>query len=147
MKKKAISLLFALLLLFSIGMAVSASPVPNTAGETTAISQSETVAPASDDLENPGADSSAVQGVSPSGPEAPDGEEQAAEETQTDSAPQKSNNTPFFIGAGIAVLLFIGVALYCKANCYKPCAIQVHTVVFASVPALTLANLNRLGHY
>ena len=116
MKKKALSLLFALLLLFSIGMAVSASPVPNAAGETPAISQAETAAPASDDLENPGADSSAVQGVSPTGPEATDGEEQAAEETQTDSAPQKSNNTPFFIGAGIAVLLFIGVALYCKAN-------------------------------
>ena len=117
MKKKAslITLLLALMLVFSVSMAVSASPVPNAAGETTAISQAETVAPASDDLENPGADSSAVQGVSPTGPEAPDGE-QAAEETQTDSAPQKSNNTPFFIGAGIAVLLFIGVALYCKAN-------------------------------
>jgi len=118
MKKKAslITLLLALMLVFSVSMAVSASAVPNTAGENPAISQTETAALAFDAVESAEVDIPTIQGDSPSGPEAPDGEEQAAEETQADSVPQKSNNTPFFIGAGIAVLLFIGVALYCKAN-------------------------------
>jgi len=31
-------------------------------------------------------------------------------------APQRSSNTPYFIGAGIAILLFISVAIYCKKH-------------------------------
>ena len=31
-------------------------------------------------------------------------------------SPQTGGNTPYFIGAGIAVLVFVGVAFYCKHN-------------------------------
>lgn len=114
-KTSFITFLLALLLVLSFSMAVSASAVPD-AGETPVISLDESGAPASDTSEETETDAPSLQGETPSGPEAPDGEGQAAEETQTAPTPQKSGNTPFFIGAGIAVLLFIGVALYCKAN-------------------------------
>lgn len=99
MKKKApfISLLFAFLLMFSVSMAASAAPV-------------------SVGLENSRADISTIQGETPSEPEASDGVQSEAE---TASAPSKNNNTPFFMGAGIAVLMFVGVALYCKKNGHK----------------------------
>lgn len=40
------------------------------------------------------------------------------EDTQPQKAPSsnKGSNTPYFVGAVIAVLVFIGVALYCKFN-------------------------------
>jgi len=38
------------------------------------------------------------------------------EEVTVSSAPKRNGNTPYFIGAGIAVLVFTGVALYCKNN-------------------------------
>lgn len=102
MKRKTITLLLTLLLIFSVSMAVSAAP--SQSGETAGISQSE----------NAVMDMSAVQGEAPDGPQARDGAENAEEEAQT--APRKNNNTPFFIGAGIAVLMFAGVAVYCKTN-------------------------------
>lgn len=50
-------------------------------------------------------------------------EGESVEENYDEIAPQevqpvqrKSSNTPYLVGAGIAVLLFIGVALYCRAN-------------------------------
>lgn len=43
-------------------------------------------------------------------------EEESQEEQQPQPARKKSNNTPYFVGAVIAVIVFIGVALYCKFN-------------------------------
>lgn len=49
-----------------------------------------------------------------------DGDTDPAEESQEEQQPQpdrkKSSNTPYFVGAVIAVIIFIGVALYCKFN-------------------------------
>jgi hypothetical protein len=86
--KKVISLVFALVLIFALGMAVSAETAP--VGELPAAS---------------------TQG------EALIEEESALEEEHpAEPARSRSGNTPLFIGAGIAALLFIGVALYCRAN-------------------------------
>ena len=41
-------------------------------------------------------------------------EERAA--TAAPIAPARSSNSPFFVGAVLAALMFIGVALYCKAK-------------------------------
>lgn len=43
-------------------------------------------------------------------------EEESQEEQQTQPVRKESNNTPYFVGAVIAVIVFIGVALYCKFN-------------------------------
>jgi hypothetical protein len=48
-------------------------------------------------------------------PTAPEGEA-AGEEVEPEQPEEKKGNTAYFIGAGIAVLLFIGVAFYCRAN-------------------------------
>lgn len=93
-KTPLLSLLLALLIIFSISMEVSAAQITG-------------------DEERNITDISAVQGESPSVPEAQDGLEFDAESAYT---PQKSNNAPFFIGAVIAVLMFAGVALYCNKN-------------------------------
>lgn len=34
--------------------------------------------------------------------------------TDTPQAPTRGSNTPYFVGAGIAVIVFIGVAAFCK---------------------------------
>jgi len=50
--------------------------------------------------------------IAPEGDYAPDTEEDGAAAT----TPARSSNTPLFVGAGIAVLMFIGVAIYCKTH-------------------------------
>lgn len=114
MKKKITTLMLALLLVFSISMVVSAASPQS--GDAAGVLQSETVVPSSNRGESVSADSPAVQGETTNGPEARKEIESVAEEAQLASASHKNNNTPFFIGAGIAVVLFIGVALYCRAN-------------------------------
>jgi uncharacterized membrane protein len=59
------------------------------------------------------AESPDEQDDTPAQPEA----EEAAEEP---AEPIDSGNTPYFIGAVIAVLVFLGVAFYCKTNGNKP---------------------------
>jgi len=87
-KTRFLTLLLTLLLVFAVSMAVSASA--DTDGEN-AVS-----------LEN-GSGSLIM----------PDIEEASAAET---APPKQSGNAPLFIGAGFAVLMFIGVALYCRTK-------------------------------
>ena len=85
--KIVITLVLALVLIFSMSLAVAASTAP---------------------------------GVQPPGLQmanTPDqGEAPVPEELPAPPVTQRSSNTPYFIGAGIAILLFIGVAIYCKKH-------------------------------
>ena len=94
--KKLITFALALMLIFSLGMAVSAETAP-VSGENISITH--------------------VDGVeAPEEGEAPAEDEIMPVEMPETPAPKKSGNSPYFIGAGIAVLVFIGVAFYCKTN-------------------------------
>lgn len=115
MKNKTpfLSLLLAILIMCSVSMVVSASTVPPKNWEAPSISLVETEAANSGDSIMPEADIPTIQGEALSGQEASvetENEEEAAMPTS------KSSNTPFFIGAGIAVAVFAGVALYCSKN-------------------------------
>lgn len=52
------------------------------------------------------------EGSLPDGETLPGSQEKTVEKQQTES--EQSGNTPYFIGAGVAVLVFIGVAVFCK---------------------------------
>ena len=91
--KSLITLALALVFLFSMSIAVSADTAPS--GESPGI---QVV-----DFDAPG------QGEAPI-------HEIISEEESVPPAPQGSSNTPYFVGAVIAVLLFIGVAIYCKKH-------------------------------
>lgn len=52
------------------------------------------------------------EGSLPDGETLPESQEKTVEKRQAESA--QSGNTPYFIGAGVAVLIFIGVAVFCK---------------------------------
>ena len=100
MKKAFISLALALLLLTSFSVLASAQAAPAETEQSTIVQL--------DDLNPPEQEVTAVQGEAPAQPD-----ETTAEETP---AEPQSGNTPYFIGACIAVLVFIGVAFYCKTN-------------------------------
>ena len=117
--KNIFALMLALMLLVVCALSVSAS-ADALPGDV----------PAQSDNANPGGetDASAMEDsaigrpvvlegseVQEGGGEQETGEDIAALEEEQPPA-SKNTNTPYFIGAGIAVLLFIGVALYCRAN-------------------------------
>ena len=109
-RTELLSLLLTLLLIFTAGISVYASPAPDTNGQ----AASEAII-----SQLPTTDNSDVRDDSPAQPEEDAIETPAEEnesETVTASTSPKSSNTPFFIGAVIAVILFIGVAMYCKFN-------------------------------
>ena len=93
MKTKAFALLLTLLLVFTVSMAVSAETMPS--GETAIVQVNE---------------------VSGQGEALSQAGESGEDDALAVPEPPKSTNTPYFIGAGIAVLVFIGVAFYCKYN-------------------------------
>lgn len=114
MRKKNIFVLMLILVL----MVICALPVSAAAdaapGEVTA--QSEVMNPGNETGVSSMEDSAAdMPVVIEDGSEQDTGEDMAALEAEEPTV-TKSNNTPYFIGAGIAVLLFVGVALYCRAN-------------------------------
>ncbi len=99
MKQKRIlaALVLTLVLVVSLSMAVYAQTMPATAvGDTQADTQAIT-------------ESTAEQGEAPAQPEEP-------EDAEPETTSPGGGNTPYFIGAGIAVLVFLGVAFYCKTN-------------------------------
>jgi len=91
--KKVLSLALILLLILSLSVAASAEALPSV--------ETNIIQPDGFDTYGPG--------------EAATGEESAPTEIPASPPPQNSN-TPFFIGALISVLIFLGVALYCKAK-------------------------------
>jgi hypothetical protein len=91
-KTRFFTLVFILLLVLSVGMAVFASASPDVIGET---AKGIAISEGSGD-----ADISEVE------------EGSAAEAAST----KTGGNTPLFIGAGLAVLMFAGVAVYCKTH-------------------------------
>ncbi len=107
MKKTVISLALALMLLFTFTFAASAQDAPAADNAIVRL----------DDMTEQ--EAPAVQGEAPAQLEAPDADEAPAEDAAALTKPDKTN-TPYFIGAGLALLLFIGVAFYCKTNGNKP---------------------------
>ena len=105
MKKTVISLALALLLLASFSLSASAQATPAESEQTTVVQLDDLTPPEQAEPEKP-----ATQDETPAQPEET---EEAAVEAPI--APE-SGNTPYFIGAGVALLVFIGVAFYCKAN-------------------------------
>lgn len=105
MKKTVISLALALMLLFMFTFAASAQDAPVADNAIVQL----------DDMTQPEQESLGVQGEAPTQPEAPDADEATAEDAAATTKPEKGN-TPYFIGAGLALLLFVGVAFYCKTN-------------------------------
>ena len=103
MKKTVVSLMLALMLLVSFSVFASAQAAPAELEQTTVVQLDDMTQPEQAESEPP-----VVQGEAPAQPD-----ETTAEETL---AEPQSGNTPYFIGAGIAVLVFIGVAFYCKTN-------------------------------
>jgi len=117
--KNIFALILALMLLVICSLSVSAS-ADALPGEVPA--QSDIANPVDETGVSVIEDSAAGRPVVLEGSEVQDGG--GEQETGEDIAPleeeqppaSKNTNTPYFIGAGIAVLLFIGVALYCRAN-------------------------------
>jgi hypothetical protein len=88
MKKTVISLVLALMLLCTFSVAASAQAMPGE--EATIVQPNDTAQP---------------------------GQAEAPDMAETTEAPEhEKSNTPYFIGAGIALVLFAGVAVYCKSN-------------------------------
>ncbi len=104
MKKTVISLALALLLLASFSVLASAQAAPAEGEQTTVVQLDDMTPPEQAESELP-----ASQEEDPAQPS-----ESATQETP--AATPESGNTPYFIGAAIAVLVFIGVAFYCKSN-------------------------------
>jgi len=117
--KNIFALMLALMLLVICALSVSAS-ADAAPGDVPA--QSEAVSPGDETGVSAMEDSAAGRPVVLEGSEVQEGG--GEQDTGEDIAPleeeqppaRQNNNTPYFIGAGIAVLLFIGVALYCRAN-------------------------------
>ena len=106
MKKTVISFALALLLFVSFSVLASAQAAPAVGEQTTVVQLDDMTPPEQAETETP-----AAQEEDPAQPE--ETEATVAEES---SAAPESGNTPYFIGAAIAVLVFIGVAFYCKSN-------------------------------
>ena len=104
-KKLCISLVLALILLFSLSMAVSASTTITGRSAMPIIQMIDRVN-ASDQSEAP------IQAADAA-------VEEIAEPESLPPPVTRSSNTPYFVGAGIAILVFIGVAFYCKNNGHK----------------------------
>ena len=102
-KKLCISLVLAVILLFSLSMAVSAS--------TTVIGNRAPIILA--DVVNVHSQSEAPAQTTNAAVE------EIAEPEPPPAPVTRSSNTPYFVGAGIAILVFIGVAFYCKNNGHK----------------------------
>jgi hypothetical protein len=106
MKKEMFSVVVAILLLFTLMFVASAQEAPD---ETTAVIQlDDTTVPEQAEPESPG-----QPDVFPPRMETTD-----ANETLAGNAPEslKKSNTPYFIGAGIALVLFACVSVYCKRS-------------------------------
>jgi len=91
--KSIVTFVLVLVFIFSMSMSVSAEAAPSVATPGLRLV----------DLDTPS------QGEAPELEIIPEG-------LTPPSAPQGSSNTPYFVGAGIAILLFIGVAVYCKKH-------------------------------
>lgn len=119
-------LLLALVLLCSLSLAALADTPPDII-DPPALSSPQAQAEASVSVEPPpqvlditpdssDAEQSGPSELAPSSqPEAPeDARDQGSQEEDAPAA--RGSNTPYFVGAVIAVLVLIGVALYCKYN-------------------------------
>lgn len=112
--KSILSLVLCIVLMFSIGI-VAFADTP-AAPEVNA-SQAQTQIEAAESTDS----GESVQGELPTVIDmTPDDEDVAASpdvqqaEQQEQPAAEKSSNTPYLVGAVLAVILFIGVAVFCK---------------------------------
>lgn len=119
------AIILALVLLCTGAIAVSASTV-TPEGKTQSVSEAAQDAPAQ---QTPGQEVPTPEAPAQEAPaqeelpqvvditpqDDPD-EDAVQEQAETETPRKKSNNTPYFVGAVIAVIVFIGVALYCKFN-------------------------------
>ena len=103
-KTKLLSMILTILLIFSIGMPVYASSSLENDSYLAEISESASAHTYDIDA----ASEEHLKGF--------DLENQENENNTQGEASSQGSNAPFFIGAIISVLLFIGVALYCKFN-------------------------------
>ena len=119
--KSIITLLFALVLMFSISTAVFASSDNQVYdfGSITSSALSNSIAENVPDLQIPDSilnNTEQSLDISSSIDSEDSPQESALEEFKPDTVKQKNANTPYFVGAVIAILVFAGVAVYCRQN-------------------------------
>jgi len=119
--KSIIAMLFALILMFSISTAVFASS-DNQVYDFDSITSSALSNSIAEDIPDWQIPDSILDNTerSPDISSSIDSEdspqESALEESKPDTVKQKNANTPYFVGAVIAILVFAGVAVYCRQN-------------------------------
>ena len=108
-KTRYFAILLTLLFVFSTNMTISAYP------EITE-DLTDTITPENEDLAEALIQEDENEDETP-GSDTPDPAVEVTEENAAEAPPpKKSSNMPLFIGAGLAVLLFIGVVIYCKTK-------------------------------
>lgn len=110
--KSLLVLMLAVLMLCCTGMVAFAQ----TLEDSSVPSVSADIAPESEGQETDGVldPLAKAQNITPDMLEESTSPEQESDSVAAEQQPERDSNIPYFIGAGIAVLVFIGVAVFCK---------------------------------